>query len=413
MSPDSVLRGVSTRFIARQVRQHLGSVEGLEHVPADGPFVLVPNHTSYFDHFAVQVVLSALRGTPTWFLTKRESFDKRVPRWWARAWYGIPVDREAPTSETVREVHRVLASPDALCVYPEGTRGSGRSLLPFKPGAFRFALANHVPVIPLGIVGTNTVLARGDRWFRRGRVHLVFGPALTPPATGTAAQKAEQFSCDARRAIEALIARATATSVETSCERRAAAGAAEVDRLVTMALDADGQLPRRVGARYARLASVVRGIAPADPALRAQQVRLRGLRAAAGSKFLLVLWAPAVRWGAERVLRASPGDSVANYVLGRWHLSMPWLLGGRLPASVRYLEAAAAAAERGDTRALFGLAEVYLARGDTERGVAMLHRVVAETPSDHPRAAIRCQRAAQRLGDLVQTGERRVLEQAR
>ncbi|MDQ1131043.1 lysophospholipid acyltransferase family protein [Microbacterium sp. SORGH_AS_0888] len=400
MNLGAFVRAVSAPYVRYLVRKHVASISGLDNLPPTGSFILVPNHTSYFDHFAVEIILEALRGTPTWFLTKRESFARPLPRAWARAWYGIPVDRDAPTPDTLREVRRVLMSGDALCVYPEGTRGDGTSLLPFKSGAFRFAIANDVVVIPLGLAGTETVLARGDRWFRgRGRLDMAFGPALRAPAQGSAQMKAAALSADARVAINELKSKA-------SQQRRAAGDLArntvrELDRLITNALSEGGALRGEDLRQLRRIARYLGATIPKTPAFETQLLRLDGLAAGQGSKALFPLKALTIRVRAERILRQSPNESVAHYILGRWHLSVPRALGSKVERSIFHFEAATASANRGDTRALSGLADAYLAANDPTSAVASLRRVLAETDQAAPRAEYRRVRTMERIASLT------------
>ena len=171
---NSLVRTLSWPFIRRSVVKHLSGVEGLEHVPAEGAFILAPNHTSYYDHFLLTVVLQSLRSTPTWYLTKSGT----TSRLWHESWYSIPVDREGPTTATLRSIRSALTAGAALCIYPEGTRGPGGALLPFKDGPFRFGIMSDVPVIPVGIHGSNEVLPKKSMRTRRTKARVVFGPPL-------------------------------------------------------------------------------------------------------------------------------------------------------------------------------------------------------------------------------------------
>jgi len=401
MNAERLVRFVTFHFVTRILRKHIGTIEGLEHIPAEGSFVLVPNHSSYFDHFTVGALIEAVRGTPTWFLTKRESFEKPLPRLWARAWYAIPVDRDAPSPGTIREVQRILASGDVLCVYPEGTRGPGDVLLPFRHGAFRFALTEDVPLIPLGMVGTNSVLPRGDTRFKPGKVHLVVGAPLEVPLTGTKQQKAEILALRARPLIERLITRAKQNAASTDHEHLARENAAVLDARITGSLSETSTLTRKTVARFMRLTRLLLVATPQNPDLRSQQIRLRGLAAMNAPAALQAVFAPSIRRDAEAILRQAPGHRDASYLLGRWHLMIPKILGGRLQDSIRYFEASALASEPGDTRALTGLADAYLACNDRENAIAALQAVIAGTPPDHPRSEPRRRKAQQKLTSLT------------
>ncbi|CAM5743994.1 hypothetical protein SALBM311S_01510 [Streptomyces alboniger] len=90
---------------------------------------------------------------------------------------------------------------------------------------------------------------------------------------------------------------------------------------------------------------------------------------------------------------------MANYLLGRGHLSAPGLLGGRRELAVAHLEAADRLG-RGDTRYVLGHAEALLAADRPTAALSALERVI-EAPADHPRtqrrrqSAIRMSRALQ------------------
>ena len=102
------------------VRRHLLGVEGLEHVPSQGPFVLISNHTSFADHFFFDALLFAARGDQGVFLTKAESF-RGAKNTWFEAMGAVPVDRDAPARELLAVADRILSAGKVLVVYPEGT----------------------------------------------------------------------------------------------------------------------------------------------------------------------------------------------------------------------------------------------------------------------------------------------------
>ncbi|GAA0965138.1 lysophospholipid acyltransferase family protein [Frigoribacterium faeni] len=409
------IRGTTRWVVWRIARRRFGEIEGLENLPQDGPIVLVPNHSSYFDHFVVQVLVQSLRGTPVWFLTKRESFESRLPRPWATAWYGIPVDREAPAPDTLREVRRVLTSDDALCVYPEGTRGDGGPLREFRPGAFRFALAHGVPIVPVGLHGSADVLRKGDRWFRRGQVDVVFGDPLEVDPSLPKPRAAAELASTGRAVVEALVERAAARAAARSRAAAPARGstlrpaqtprvssAVALDRAVVHALGDDGRLGARDLRRLRWLWSFVARHEGADLDLRVQRARLAALRAARLMGPFRLVGALLLRRRVSRLLDESPTHGLANYLAGRWCLAMPSLLGG---GARRALPHFATATRYSDdpTRAAMGAASARVALGQDEQAAELLRQVIAETPVAHPHHDRRTARARRLLAEL--TGE--------
>ncbi|MEU3494856.1 lysophospholipid acyltransferase family protein [Kitasatospora cineracea] len=170
------------------VRRRLAGVEGLEHLPLDGAFVLVSNHVSFAHHFVYEALLFAVRGEQAAFLTKAESFTGLRGAWFDSVG-AVPVDRSRPAREVFDTTDRVLGAGRVLVVCPEGTRNPRPPMLDFKDGAFRFADRAGVPVLPAALWGAQDVLPVGSRVPRSGRIRVAFGPPLRPdPALPRAAR---------------------------------------------------------------------------------------------------------------------------------------------------------------------------------------------------------------------------------
>lgn len=400
MRGKDLVRAITFPWVRRQVLNHIGTIEGLENIPDEGAFVLVPNHSSYFDHFIVEFLLHSVRGTPTWFLTKQESFEKLLIRVWTEAWYGIPVDRDRPTANTLRSIQSVLANGQVLCVYPEGTRGDGETLLPFKSGAFRFALHGAVPAIPVGMVGAHTVLAKGEKRFRNGRVHVAIGSPIFPREGESKRRQAEIMAAESRDAIELLIEKAKLNANRKNGDSLGFGGAALVDRLVTANLDDKSRLSRATAARLKYLLHLFLRSAPHNQDLQVQSLRLLGLRALDAPFLVKAFHSVRVGRGVRKVLAASPDHRDANYLLGRWHLAAPRVFGSSAASAVVHFKASAASSAPGDTRALSGLAEAEARSGNPNGAAAAYHRVIEETPAGHVRAPARLRKVREQLSAL-------------
>lgn len=397
MKAEEVVRLISNWFVTRQVEKHLVAVEGLDNIPGSGSFVLAPNHRSYFDHFVMEILVQAVTGRPVWFLTKRESFVHTIPRLWSTAWYGIPVDRDTTSPDTLRAVRTVLTSGDVLVVYPEGTRNTETELLPFQAGAFRFALSGDVPILPVAMTGTADVLRKGDRWFRRGgQVTVAFGkPLERNPGIGKQAA-AEKMSRETRSAIETLLADLPDKSPTARAHRAAAAGR-ELDKRITDALDGDGTLNRTDAKRFKRLAVFLRPMEPVRHHIAVQQARLLGLSALNLPVPARLVSAMGVKRTVSRVLDHDPGHKDANYLLGRWHLVAPSFLGGSPAEAVDAFARSVAASEEGDTRGLVGLADAHLASGDRASAITALQRAATAPTEPGSRADLRKERLRLRI----------------
>lgn len=156
-------------------------VRGLEHVPRAGPVILAANHLSLLD----PVLLSTVVFRPISYVVKSEYFTGTGPGGRAvaaffRAIHQVPVDRSGgrAADAALRTAAALLARGEVFGIFPEGTRSPDGLLHRGRTGVARIALATGAPVVPVGLVGTAQVLARGSARVRPGRPEVRFGPAL-------------------------------------------------------------------------------------------------------------------------------------------------------------------------------------------------------------------------------------------
>jgi 1-acyl-sn-glycerol-3-phosphate acyltransferase len=154
---------------------------GQELVPRTGPLILAANHLSAAD----EVFTPITAGRQVLYFAKAEYFTGpglrgRVNAWFFREMGHVPVDRDNPraAADTIDVGVQLLAQNKALGIYPEGTRSPDGRLHKFRTGVARLALRTGVPVIPVGLVGTDKVLIEGDRRWHRSPVEVHYGPPL-------------------------------------------------------------------------------------------------------------------------------------------------------------------------------------------------------------------------------------------
>jgi 1-acyl-sn-glycerol-3-phosphate acyltransferase len=158
-------------------------VEGLDHIPATGGAIFAGNHLSVADELFLGAVVprhiafwakaeyfrgGGLRGTFTKMLMDGLGAIK-VERGGGRAALAA-FDGAIP----------VLKAGDMVAVYPEGTRSPDGRLYRGRTGVARLAVAAGVPIIPVGMLGTDKVQPIGQRMPRpgRGKVVIKFGPPI-------------------------------------------------------------------------------------------------------------------------------------------------------------------------------------------------------------------------------------------
>ncbi|HEV8551190.1 MAG TPA: lysophospholipid acyltransferase family protein [Polyangiaceae bacterium] len=157
-------------------------VSGLEHAAGDEAFVVMSNHRSHYD---IPVLFQALRPRRLRMVAKTELF--RVPIWAGamRAAGFVEVNR-ANRIAAMRSLERArdaIRAGTSIWIAPEGTRGSGEAMGPFKKGGFHLAVGAEARILPVAVLGTERILpARGTRVSDGERVRVIVGEPIEPRA---------------------------------------------------------------------------------------------------------------------------------------------------------------------------------------------------------------------------------------
>ena len=146
--------------------------EGLEIAHAHAPCIYVSNHQSNIDIFALIAVLPK----HTRFVAKQSLFKVPILGWALRVSDFIPIDR-SNRARAIRSLDQAAAKirgGRSVVMFAEGTRSAGDTLAPFKKGPFHLALAARVPIIPVAISGSGTVMPPRGLNARPGPVRVRF-----------------------------------------------------------------------------------------------------------------------------------------------------------------------------------------------------------------------------------------------
>ena len=151
-------------------------VSGLEHLPADGSVLLVPNHVSWVDPIVV-CVAAWLRRRRLRFLVIEGAFRVPVVGAVLRATKQIPVRQSGSRASSLLAAQAALRGGGAVVVYPEGTIPPRGERVPARPGVGVLSQTPGVPVVPVATWG----MERGRAWWPRRRVGVIFGAPLDVP----------------------------------------------------------------------------------------------------------------------------------------------------------------------------------------------------------------------------------------
>lgn len=151
------------------------TIEGRENFPESGPFILAPTHRSIID---TPVASGVYR--------KRMRF-MGADKWWSNRYFGnlltalggFPVSRGSADREALKRSIAVIEGGEPLVLFPEGERKSGPVVQPLFDGAAYVAVKTGVPIVPVGIGGSERAMPKGAKFIHPRKLHVIVGAPLT------------------------------------------------------------------------------------------------------------------------------------------------------------------------------------------------------------------------------------------
>jgi 1-acyl-sn-glycerol-3-phosphate acyltransferase len=185
-------------------------VEGLHHVPDEGPAILASNHLSFSDSIFLPLVVRRRITFPA----KAEYFTGTgVKGWLTKQFFSltgqIPIDRAGGSASmaALEKGLEVLREGELFGIYPEGTRSPDGRLYRGKTGMARLALEADVPIIPCAMIDTDKAQPTGQKIPNIVRVGVRIGPPLYYPEYAGQTDRHEvlrQITDDVMRELQRL-----------------------------------------------------------------------------------------------------------------------------------------------------------------------------------------------------------------
>ncbi len=145
-------------------------------------YILFANHRSWFDQIAL---IHAVK-RPFHILSKKGYFDIPLFGRGMKAVECVPVTDKTISFEEFDNIIGFLGRQESLLVFVEGTRGEGREMLPFMPGAFKFSSFSQTPLLPIHIIGSEEILSKKYplHSITSGKIMLFIEPPVVVPRKG-------------------------------------------------------------------------------------------------------------------------------------------------------------------------------------------------------------------------------------
>jgi 1-acyl-sn-glycerol-3-phosphate acyltransferase len=165
---------------------HRLKIEGREHLPRTGPFILVANHCSHLDTVVLGCALPWRLRPEAFPIAAGDAFFKTPAMAALSALFvnALPMWRKGAVSHSLADLRARLN--EGRCIYiifPEGTRSRDGTMGPFKSGLGMIVAQTPVPVVPCRLWGTFQAMPPGKKLPRPGRVRLRIGKAMSFEST--------------------------------------------------------------------------------------------------------------------------------------------------------------------------------------------------------------------------------------
>lgn len=164
------------------------TVLGKHNIPAHGAFILASVHRSNMDI----PIASAVTRRRMRFMGKDSLWHYKIVGSMFSALGAFPVTRGSADLEALRRCIAIVDSGEPLVMFPEGTRQRGDTMQTLFDGAAYVALKTQVPIVPVGIGGSEDTMPSGSAKIRRRRCAAVVGVPIYPAKiNGIRAERSE------------------------------------------------------------------------------------------------------------------------------------------------------------------------------------------------------------------------------
>ncbi|MEJ2248274.1 MAG: lysophospholipid acyltransferase family protein [Candidatus Lokiarchaeota archaeon] len=142
---------------------------GYESIPNEGAAVICSNHNSEWDVILNAVAVDQEKKRVLWQMSKQQLFQIPVVNAWVRTHHAFPLKRGESDIQCFNYAKELLDEGQLVMVYPEGTTSKGGGeVLEGHTGAVRLAIRAKVPIIPIGITGTENTYPKHAKMLKFG-----------------------------------------------------------------------------------------------------------------------------------------------------------------------------------------------------------------------------------------------------
>jgi 1-acyl-sn-glycerol-3-phosphate acyltransferase len=155
-------------------------IHGRENVPARGPVLIVSNHL----HIADPPIIAASIKLKVVFMAKEDLWQNPWSRFWVENFGSFPVRRSGLDREALHTAEQWIKRGVSVMMFPEGGRSHSARMRPALAGAALLATRLKVPILPVGITGTDRFYHVWWTILHHPRVTVTIGRPFTPPQDG-------------------------------------------------------------------------------------------------------------------------------------------------------------------------------------------------------------------------------------
>ncbi len=160
------------------------TIKGTENIPANGPFILAPNHQSYLDAPIAMAGVPKNQINDIYFYATEEHVQGKFLRFMANR-HNIILMENRNLKNSILKLSKVLRQGKSIMIFPEGTRTFSGEMGDFKKTFAILAKELNVPIVPVRITGAYRMLKRGTRFIQPCHIQVEYLPEVRPNETLT------------------------------------------------------------------------------------------------------------------------------------------------------------------------------------------------------------------------------------